>query len=459
MRKNNLKWFGLLIRLLLLVWILQSCEKSPTDQNYKSFHPNVNSAIIGGELESNSILQNIIFKQSLAGAYRWGFCTAFKLDSGLVLSATHCYEPLIKSGSPLTSISIQLSKSNNDFFAQQMRAISLDPRFNSEESFANDLTALFSGTKIKNDGVGFLLPKKNQKLPETLYASGYGIQIYDKSDLDLSGFLKHELKTLSVYVKKQRMDAFDPETIRQQFCSDYKGIEQMNCLAYADKAVEVINENLKSQKMICFESPDPATNGVIFGDSGGPLYGKNKDGSYTVFGVFSQLLYNNKKNITHYCYTNLTQYLDWINDQSEKYRANATSELTVSFGGRSTKIDNMVAYPKKVRKAIEEEILSIFKSSYAIDEKIKNKFALINPNYDGVSEATILNIYKNGAKALVVYSVDYTASFDGIPNFEIDYKKIGIPEEFSVIYINAEDGQQLKKAFDTGYKPTLKLSY
>lgn len=219
-------------------------------------------------------------------------CTGTLIDSDKVLTAAHCTS---RSSSEKTLVAFSnsfgcVTKSQTN--AKQLARPVVAKEINSSYSYArnksvdnatNDLAVLkFSGGMAKGYSVRPLPTSSYDPATATeIVMSGYGIT--DEKNED-SGTL--------------RFTRANPSRLKKEFYM--RGLK---------KTIQV-------DKTLIMEQPE---NGVCSGDSGGPLYAKNQDGTLTLIGVTSMVADNNAEyswnaKVCHgvSIFVDVRAQLDWI---------------------------------------------------------------------------------------------------------------------------------------------------
>ncbi len=265
------------------------------------------SNIVGGQLSTasfqkqNGIVALAITQRSFFGG-GLSICTGTLIDKRIVLTAAHCLQA--EPGSKITNIDVYFINNiqrslNMGSLKNSIPADKIAPHADFLKDIVDDQTA---NTLSWND-IALIRLKTNApsnfkiaKIP----AAASDVQLTSSDKLILSGF--------GIATPIVNKAGVDPKTGAATVIPVEEETETSGVLRQIAN-VPVLEESSDSKEIILDQSN---STGACHGDSGGPAFLKQKDGSFLQVGVTSRgtnFLGNcNEKAI----YTNVAAHLDWI---------------------------------------------------------------------------------------------------------------------------------------------------
>ena len=257
---------------LIIGFLLASCSRSPSD-----FSPSVDdshsSAVIGG----NSVDDPRVFGPTVAIDLSDAVCTGAYIGDNKVVTAGHC---LFRQ----KARQVSFKNSYGNFSCRVMSQIP-HPEYHGKE-IEYDIGVIKIKCLQSIKATPFILATKPHD-EERLFAAGYGMQSRDEEVFHFPN-----LKNIPLIVYDWTRTGSDP--LDQQDDVRLKSFENAG-------------------QIECFGAEIRHT--VFFGDSGGPVYAQNEDGTLTLFGINGDLIANDKKGVSSIrilTAPRIDHYREWI---------------------------------------------------------------------------------------------------------------------------------------------------
>lgn len=299
--------------------------------NSSELKPEFTSKIITTNIETRPNIIEAVPKLTFDSNGIWSFCSGVHLENGRILTAAHCTWNIAEERRLyLDNIRFVLRKEYGlpgfyeGHFVPPVQGVydwsylsfPLGNKFNPFISYKQDLLLIKPGKErtpftINQEKLPiFLLPEKDEPLPNDLFISGWGIfeikaNVEPPSESDYKE--RMELRTAAVFVDKQKVDSIPTSEVCDR-------IHEPGRRERCEMICEEQNELIKTGELFCFRSLNAefGLDTPNHGDSGGPLYSMNQSGQPVLRGVFSTFSWNENHITQYFCYTNISKNLDWI---------------------------------------------------------------------------------------------------------------------------------------------------
>lgn len=418
--------------------ILTGCSASKNLSSQSIDVKNTSTAgIIGGYQENSKKISDSVYRYSVEG----GNCSSVQMQDGLVITANHC---LTYNGGA-REFGIFYGNDPNETIGSKT-LFSFKNQAAEKTIVADDIAvAIFPEGQKPHQG--FLYPTTSD-LPEELYIAGYGRDTF-------AGYSDNAewipLRSLALSKSKQLLKSLAPQET---------GFDFGNVDSEVQEELHKIDEQIKTGKLLCFKPSSTKADSPNHGDSGGPLFSLDENGTPVLRGIFSTFVGPSDQTF-FYCYTNVVPYIDWLQGIKKNWEDLVfKNKIEFKTTTKSLAIDSLILggisfTPRSVSGKLVDLSLGRPEDIRGLD--LTGKIALIRRGEISFSDK-IYNATAAGAVGIVFYNNDPAAEKSFFMAFEWGRKEQITSNPLDARMISARDGQTLVETLKSGEQIEVTLS-